>query len=197
MTEMDTVSRFFVNRFKGRANQRRYEWLKANLVLRPRATCLEIGCGNGDIAARIVDGLAPERYVATDLDLRQIEVARRYLARRYPHGPPEALELREADMLHLPFPDASFDAVFAFAVIHHASPSHRDFTNVPRALAEIGRVLRPTGILAYEEFVHKDGIREWLQKRDYVLAAVGHRGTREMVVAAKSAEGPSSPHPIP
>jgi ubiquinone/menaquinone biosynthesis C-methylase UbiE len=117
------------------------------------------------MAARLVDGFRPARYIATDLDPHQLEAARQTLAKRYPGGLPPALELRVANMLDLPFPDASFDAVFAFVAIHHASPKHRDFANVPRALAEINRVLKPKGSLVYEEIEHKERIRRWLMER--------------------------------
>ena len=189
MAEMNAVSRFFVNRVKGRANKRLYKWLTAHLPLPAGATCLEIGCGNGNMAARIMDGMSPASYVATDLDPRQLDAAKRYLAERYPAGLPDGLELRTADMLHLLFTDGSFDAVFAFAAIHHASPTHGDFTNVPRALTEIDRVLQPEGILAYEEFLHKDKIRLWLRDHRYRVIASDKRWTREVVVARK----PSAP----
>ncbi len=187
MAEMKRISRFFVNTFSARRNARIYDWLVQNLSLPAGAECLEIGCGNGDMAARIVDGMHPARYVATDLDPHQLESAKRHLATRYPNGIPPALELRTADMLRLPFADASFDAAFAFVAIHHASPSHHDFTNVPHALAEIDRILRPRGILAYEEIEHKQGIRSWLIERGYVLAGIERGWKREAVVSRKAA----------
>jgi ubiquinone/menaquinone biosynthesis C-methylase UbiE len=187
---MNRVSRFFVNRSSARRHARIYEWVRANLSLPEGAACLEIGCGNGDMAARLIDGFRPARYVATDLDPRQLQAARENLAKRYPSGIPPALELRGADMLDLPFPDASFDAVFAFVAIHHASPKHRDFTNVPRALSEIDRVLKPKGSLVYEEIEHKEKIRRWLVERGYALTAVQRGWKRESVIATKT--GPSS-----
>ena len=187
MAEMNRVSRFFVNTFSARRNTRIYGWLRANVPLPAGAACLEIGCGNGDMAARVVDGLRPARYVATDLDPHQIESARRHLSDRYADGFPPPLELRTADMLHLPFADASFDAVLAFVAIHHASPSHHDPTNVPPALAEIDRVLRPGGVLVYEEILHKDVIRSWLSQRRYALPAIDRGWKRETVLARKLA----------
>jgi len=191
MAEMNRISRFFVNRSSARRNTRIYEWIRANLSLPAGATCLEIGCGSGDMAARLVDGFRPARYVATDLDPRQLDAAREALARRYPNGLPVALELRTADMLALPFPDASFDAVFAFVTIHHASPKHRDFANVPRALSEIDRVLKPMGFLVYEEIEHKENIRRWLLDHGLTLSGVQRNWKRESVVAKKRGPAPS------
>lgn len=186
MAEMNRVSRFFVNRSSARRHARIYDWVRANLSLPAGAACLEIGCGKGDMAARIVDAFGPARYVATDLDPRQLEAAKQNLAKRYPAGLPAAVELRTADMLDLPFPDASFDAVFAFVAIHHASPRHRDFANMPRALSEIDRVLKPKGSLVYEEIEHKEKIRRWLEERGYALSVVQRGLKRESVIASKT-----------
>lgn len=190
MTEMNALSRFFVNLRTGRASRRRYQWLRGKLHLPPHAGCLEIGCGNGDFAARVVEGLLPEHYLATDLDPRQVDVAQRHLSRLFPQGIPAALELRTADMLALPFPDSSFDAVFAFNVLHHTSAEHRDFSNVPRALAEVDRVLRPRGNFAYQDFLHTEKIRAWLSGRGYAIPAMERRWKREIVLAIKTGVDP-------
>jgi ubiquinone/menaquinone biosynthesis C-methylase UbiE len=192
MTEMNAIGRFFVNRLNGRRDRRRIAWLQTNLPPLGGAICLEIGCGNADFAARFVDGFAPARYVATDLDPRQLEAARRHLGTVYPASVPVALELDEADMLELDFPDRMFDRVFAFVTIHHASPNHHDPTALPLALAELGRVLRPGGALVYEEFIHTERILAWLSEHGYNVAASGRRWNREMVVAVKPA-GPVPP----
>jgi len=185
MAEMNPISRAFVNAFSDRRGRRRYAWVSANLLLPPGAACLEIGCGNGGMAARLVDGLRPSRYIATDLDPRQLEAARRYLAKRYPGGMPPALALEAGDMLRLQFPDGAFDAVFAFTSIHHASPSHHDFSKVPEALTEIDRVLRRGGWLVYEEIVHRQKIAAWLRDHGYTVRAHRKRWTHEAVIAQK------------
>jgi ubiquinone/menaquinone biosynthesis C-methylase UbiE len=202
MTEMNPVSRFFVNSLTGRRNRRRWEWLRTRLPPTSRPTCLEIGCGNGDFAALFIDGAGPGRYVATDLDSRQLEAARRHLAARYPAGLPASLVLDEADMLELPYADGEFDLVFAFVAIHHANPNHREFTNIPTALSEIDRVLRSGGSVAYEEFVHKERIRAWFGDRGYLVTGDAPRWNREMVVLqkpghARPAAPPGAPGPAP
>jgi len=93
---------------------------------------LEIGCG---IAT---DGLEfakhGARYVGVDLTPAAIELA----SERFQlFGVPGRFELANAEE-RLPFPDASFDHVYSFGVIHH-SPQPQ------RIVAEIRRVLRPRG----------------------------------------------------
>ena len=185
MAEMGRVSRFFVNRFNARRSARIGGWIRENAANPDGAICLEIGCGNGELAARVVDGAHPSRYVATDLDPRQLDAAREHLAERYPGGLPRSLELQQANMLQLAFGDASFDAVLAVVSIHHASPNHHDPANVPAALAEIHRVLRAGGALVYEEILHKEVVRSWLMAHGYTLGGIQRGFKRESVIARK------------
>jgi SAM-dependent methyltransferase len=59
-------------------------------------------------------------------------------ARRHP-----ALEVHTADVRSLPFEDESFDVVVSISTLDHFD----DKADIPRALAEIARVLRPGGRL--------------------------------------------------
>lgn len=185
MAEMNFFARFFVNRSSARRSVRRYNWIRQSVTIPNAARCLEIGCGTAELAARFVDGFHPATYVATDLDPRQLEEAGRTLAKRYPGGKPSSLELRAADMLRLPFPDASFDVVLAFVAIHHASEHHREFTEVPKALSEIDRVVRPGGLLLYSEIFHQAAIRQWLTDHGYAIEGVQRRWRLESVAARK------------
>lgn len=186
MPAMNFLQRFFVNRSARRRAARRYEWIRRGSVVPAGAVCLEIGCGTGELAARFVAGFRPARYVATDLDPRQLEEASRALRKRFPDGIPPELELKEADMLQLPFPDTSFDVTLAFVALHHAGATHHDFTKVPQALSEIDRVLRPNGVLLYSELMHKEPIRGWLAAHGYAIGEVERRWRIESVVARKS-----------
>lgn len=185
MVEMNAVSRFFVNALGQRRNRRRTSWIVTNRPVLPGAECLEVGCGNADMALRLCEALAPSRYEATDLDPKQTDAARRHLEQQRPAGLPRPLTLSESDMLHLPFPDRSFDAVFCFAALHHASASHHDFSSVPKALAEIDRVLRPGGRFVYEEFLHNEKVRAWLKSGGFSEVAQTRRFRTELVVVRK------------
>jgi ubiquinone/menaquinone biosynthesis C-methylase UbiE len=89
---------------------------------------LDVGCGTGEIGARIVRELGAE-VLAVDLSPRMVDLARE-----------KGLEARLADIEELPYADGEFDCVVAAWVIYHAPD--RD-----RAIRECARVLRPGGRL--------------------------------------------------
>jgi ubiquinone/menaquinone biosynthesis C-methylase UbiE len=193
---MNPIARFFVNRSSARRTARFYDWVRKEVSLPSNARCLEVGCGNGSLAIRMVEGFHPAEYVATDFDPRQLEQARRVVGKRYPGGPPTALVLRTADMVSLTDPSSSYDVVLAFVAIHHASPSHLDFSRVPQALAEFDRVLRPGGCLVYAELLHREPIRQWLTQHGFTIERFQSRWRLEYVVARKpSAAGGATPVP--
>jgi SAM-dependent methyltransferase len=91
------------------------------------SSVLEVGCGTGEFAARVVSALPAAEVVAVDLTERLVEVT----ASR-------GVTTRHADVQDLPFADASFDVVAALWMLYHVPDLHR-------GLAEIRRVLRPGG----------------------------------------------------
>jgi ubiquinone/menaquinone biosynthesis C-methylase UbiE len=101
-------------------------------------TALELGCGRGAGIELILDRFGAERVIGVDLDDAMVARARRRLADR-----PEA-DVHVGDAAAIDLPDASVDAVFDFAIIHHV-PDWR------AAVAEIRRVLRPGGRFYYSE----------------------------------------------
>jgi ubiquinone/menaquinone biosynthesis C-methylase UbiE len=107
------------------------------------ARALEIGCGSGYGTKLILDQFGAATVDAIDLDPAMVERARHRL-RRY--GPRARIERGSADDLHatLDAADASYDAVFDFAIVHH-------ITNWRDALSEVARVLRPGGKFYYVE----------------------------------------------
>ncbi len=92
---------------------------------------LEVGVGAG--TDHVQWARAGARLSGIDLTQEGVDLATERLQL-------EGLEsdLRVADAENLPFPDASFDIVYSYGVLHH-SP------NTPRCISEVRRVLRPGG----------------------------------------------------
>lgn len=119
--------------------QRRYEAPRLKRLLRGRPeSVLEIGCGQGTGARIIHDLFTPRRYVGIDLDPRMIR-----RAKHRPRVSPGA-QFLEGDVSHLEFPDADFDLVVDFGIVHH-------IPDWGKALSEIHRVLKTRGEFLFED----------------------------------------------
>ena len=99
---------------------------------------LEVGCGAGVDLARFARGGAQ----ATGVDLAEsaIELARANFAQQGLQG-----HFEVADGEHLPFPDNSFDLVFAHGVVQYTA-------NPGQLVAEAHRVLKPGGEAIFQVY---------------------------------------------
>ena len=160
MGAMNRFSRWTVNLTTERRARRTLDQLGRALDVPPGAQVLELGSGGGGMLALLHERYRPARLVGTDFDPAQVEAARAFLTRRW-GALPQTLELREADALALPFPDASFDLVFAMMMLHHVEDHHAHvgpFVRRPQALAEVRRVLRPGGRFVYSEMFQREAV---------------------------------------
>ena len=100
---------------------------------------LEIGCGRGVGVAIILDLFGADTVHGFDFDPRMVSLAQSRLAKWK-----ERTRLWVGDATQIASPNAVYDAVFDFGIIHH----------VPRwrqAVAEVARVLKPGGRFYGEE----------------------------------------------
>ncbi len=92
------------------------------------ARVLEVGCGRGELAERLVGDFGVE-VVAVDQSEQMVELTRA-----------RGIDARVGDVQKLPFSDGEFDCAVAAWMLYHVP-------DLDRGLAELARVLRPGGRL--------------------------------------------------
>ena len=112
---------------------------------------LEIGPGNGTYTIGAAQRVGPTgKVIAIDIEPKMIaRVQKRTEAEGIKN-----IETRMADVYDLPFEEDSFDLIYMIAVIN-------EIPNIPKALAEFRRVLKPSGTLVTSEI---------FTDPDYILA---------------------------
>jgi len=131
--------------------------------LRAGARVLEIGCGTGNLLL-----LAKRRCPDAEVTGLDPDPAALRLVRRKADRARLAVRLDRGFAASLPYPDASVDVVLSAFMLHHLEPA-----DLPRALAEVRRVLRPGGVLHVVDVVgghHAHGPLGWLARRNRRVA---------------------------
>jgi demethylmenaquinone methyltransferase/2-methoxy-6-polyprenyl-1,4-benzoquinol methylase len=135
----------------------------AEALARPEARVLDLCCGTGDMALALYRraGAASPQILGADFSHAMLQRAREKSAKT-------RLRWVEADALHLPFPDASFDLV-------SAAFGFRNLADYDAGLEEISRVLRPGGECGILDFGEPRGLMGQLYRIYFkrVLPAVG------------------------
>lgn len=113
-----------------------YRWLFDHFRLPEGARVLELGCGPAKLWRENMERIPEDWQVTlTDASPGMVAEAEAQL-KRTPHG----FSFAALDAQQLPFAAASFDAVVANHMLYHVP-------DLPRALSEVRRVLRPGGRL--------------------------------------------------
>ncbi len=103
--------------------------------LKPGMRLLDCGCGMGALTTSLAEWLAPGEVVGFDREVSQVEAARAWAAERGVTN----VRFELGNIYEMPYPDASFDAVFAHTVLEH-------IREPLRAMREMRRVLKPGGV---------------------------------------------------
>jgi ubiquinone/menaquinone biosynthesis C-methylase UbiE len=104
--------------------------------LRHGMRLLDCGCGPGPVTFELAGLISPGEVVGLDIDANLVERARQLAQEKQVAN----VTFEVGDVIRLPYPDASFDAVYAQLVLFH-------LRDAVAALKEMRRVLRPGGIV--------------------------------------------------
>ena len=137
-------------------------WIVSQYGLAPGMAVLELGCGTGSMwrGVKLPEGC---RLTLTDFSEGMLEAARENTA----HLP--GTSYRQVDAQEIPYEDGSFDAVIANMMLYHVP-------DIPRALGEIRRVLRPGGAF-YAATYGEHGVVEAVAEMLGVALEGNHRFT--------------------
>ncbi|MDP3768599.1 MAG: class I SAM-dependent methyltransferase [Dehalococcoidia bacterium] len=142
------------DRLTGPAERRLFKEIRPRIIGEAEGRVLEIGAGTG---ASFEYYARETHVVGTEPDPFMLARARR----RVEELGAEHIELHQAPAEALPFEDGSFDHVVSSLVLCTVS-------DVPRALAEVRRVLKPDGTFRFIEHVRNDDSRFWGTVQDVI-----------------------------
>ncbi|KAK5677245.1 Delta(24)-sterol C-methyltransferase [Elasticomyces elasticus] len=153
---------------------RHEHYLALKMNLQEDMKVLDVGCGVGGPAREIVK-FSGVNVVGLNNNDYQIERATNYAKQeKLDHK----LTFTKGDFMQMPYPDNSFDAVYAIEATVHA-PS------LEGIYSEIHRVLKPGGVF---------GVYEWLMTENYDNGNPQHRDIR---LGIEQGDGISNMEPIP
>ena len=119
--------RFSTNRYG------QMRWIHDRIQIPENARVLELGCGTGLLWRGAVKVPPGWRVILTDMSDGMLRETRAHVARLG-----HSFAYMQADAQAIPFRDESFDAVIANHMLYHVP-------DIPRALGEVRRVLKPSG----------------------------------------------------
>ena len=109
-----------------------FRWMFDRIQIPENARVLELGCGTGLLWRGFAQAPRGWRVILTDMSAGMLSEARGNLAQLG-----RSFTYAQADAQAIPFRDESFDAVIANHMLYHVP-------DIPRALAEVRRVLKPS-----------------------------------------------------
>jgi len=125
----------------------------------------DLGCGTGQVSA----ALAPfvERVIAVDASAAMLQAARKRLSGL------DNIELRRGELEVLPIDDGRLDAATLMLVLHHVPEPER-------ALADVARVLKPSGRVLIVDMLPHDR-EQYRQQMGHVWLGFSDEHVRRML----------------
>ena len=121
------------------------DWGLSHISVQPHYTILDVGCGGGRTISKLAALAAQGKVYGADFSEDSVAVSQKTNAQALQAG---RVEIRQASVSQLPFPDNSFDIITAVE-------THFWWPNLPADLRELFRVTKRGGRLAIIAEVYK------------------------------------------
>ncbi len=121
------------------------DWGLGHISIENYNTILDIGCGGGRTVNKLAAIATQGKVYGIDYSEASVAVAKKTNARRIAAG---HVEIRQASVSELPFPDGMFDLVTAVE-------THFWWPNLPGDMREVFRVIKPGGALILIAEIYK------------------------------------------
>jgi len=145
-------------------------WRKKMVSLIPKvdnAYIIDIATGTGDLAIELL-ALNPKKIIGIDISVNMLDKFKSKLKKNNRSG---LIEIIHANVEKMPYENNKFDIItIAFGL--------RNFYSHPSALAEIKRVLKPSGYIAVLEFCKTENKITGIPQRFYINKVVPSIGKR-------------------
>jgi SAM-dependent methyltransferase len=128
------VGRFFLWSMN-RSHSALTDWGLEHVRVEPDFSILDVGCGGGRTIRKLAARAARGRVAGVDYSIGSVEATRAQNAPAIREG---RVEVQQASVSQLPFPDATFDLVTAVE-------THYYWPDLPGDLREVLRVVKPGG----------------------------------------------------
>ena len=134
------------------------DWGLSHVRIARRSTILDVGCGGGRTIQKLAAAASEGRVFGVDYSVGSVEMSRTLNAAEVRSA---RVEIRQASVSQLPFPDAMFDVVTAVE-------THYYWPDLPGDIGEVFRVVKPGGVLAVIAECYKGG-RHYVGQRMFML----------------------------
>jgi ubiquinone/menaquinone biosynthesis C-methylase UbiE len=121
------------------------DWGLASISIEKHYTILDVGCGGGRTVGKLAAITAQGKVYGVDFSEESVAATKKTNARLVEEG---RIEVRHGSVSQLPFSDGMFDLATAVE-------THFWWPNLPEALREIFRALKPSGILIVIAEIYK------------------------------------------
>jgi SAM-dependent methyltransferase len=140
------------------------DWGLQHVRIEPDFTILDVGCGGGRTIQKLAAAVAQGKVYGIDYADGSVAASRAKNLKQIEAG---RVEIRQASVSSLPFPDNTFDLVTAVETQYY-------WPDLPNDMREILRVLKPGGNLTIIAETYKTGASDYLQGP--VLKLLGSSG---------------------